>query len=192
VVPLLLLLPKSKTGTHISPILNCIPSCTLFLHGFVGALIRFLFSKPKAPSNSVTARAAASKPTSQASTASKTTAPAKKAGGKAGASSSASGGGDNENIPFIPLEDALAKASELLPASVLSGVASSAWKERLAAIEELTGFVDKISPEELDDAADVIVRQLQHKPGWKESNVQVRTLIYMIWSHFLWCLCVVI
>lgn len=40
-------------------------------------------------------------------------------------------------------------------------------------MEELKNFVDKMELSLLNDSSDILIRFLQNKPGWKESNIQV-------------------
>ena len=76
--------------------------------------------------------------------------------------------------PKMTKEEALAKAAEVLPATALANLEDKNWKQRLAGIEELSSAVAAMSEDVLSDASDAIVQQLDNKPGWKESNFQVR------------------
>ncbi|KAG6818143.1 hypothetical protein H0H87_000048 [Tephrocybe sp. NHM501043] len=73
-------------------------------------------------------------------------------------------------------EDAELLASETLPASMISGLGDGNWKTRLAALEELTTWVDR-EVDTLD--AEVLVRALSKK-CWNEKNFQVSTKVYAI------------
>ncbi len=74
--------------------------------------------------------------------------------------------------PSLSQEEALEKVKEILPDTLLNGLASSNWKERLAAMEELGNKVDTLEA----SAGDPVVQQLSVKPGWKEANVQVKLI----------------
>lgn len=67
-------------------------------------------------------------------------------------------------------EDSEALAAELIPPKIVTELGDSAWKVRLAALEEMTSWVEG-SAEELD--SEVVVRFLAKKTA-KESNFQVR------------------
>ncbi|XP_070564717.1 cytoskeleton-associated protein 5-like isoform X2 [Ptychodera flava] len=93
-------------------------------------------------------------------------------GGKKKAKSKAND--DKEDMATEPLftdEEVDDKAEVLLPQSVRQQLQSSNWKERLAAIEEFTTLVN--GKEKKDIQAQVFVRVMAKKPGWKENNFQV-------------------
>jgi cytoskeleton-associated protein 5 len=69
-------------------------------------------------------------------------------------------------------EDADSLAADLIPGSIQTDFADSNWKARLAALEEMTTWVES-SAETLD--SEVIVRFLAKK-GWSEKNFQVRNV----------------
>jgi cytoskeleton-associated protein 5 len=73
-------------------------------------------------------------------------------------------------------EDAEALALELIPPNFITDLGDANWKTRLAALEEMTTWVEGIV-EELD--AEVVVRALGKK-GWGEKNFQVSTKLYGI------------
>jgi len=73
-------------------------------------------------------------------------------------------------------EDAEALAAELIPSNFMADLADANWKTRLAALEEMTTWVDNMV-EELD--AEVVVRALGKK-GWGEKNFQVSAKLYGI------------
>ena len=73
-------------------------------------------------------------------------------------------------------EDAEALASELIPPTFITDLGDANWKTRLAALEEMTTWVEGVV-EELD--AEVIVRALGKK-GWGEKNFQVSAKLYGI------------
>lgn len=66
-------------------------------------------------------------------------------------------------------EDADALAAELIPANMLNDFGDGNWKIRLAALEEMTTWLEG-EAENVD--AEVIVRALAKK-GWNEKNFQV-------------------
>jgi cytoskeleton-associated protein 5 len=117
-----------------------------------------------------------------------TSAPAKKlppaaaAAAAAAASKPAKGGApaqqdalDTFKYKHTP-EDAEALASELIPANFIIDLGDANWKTRLAALEEMTTWVEDIV-EGLD--AEVVVRALGKK-GWGEKNFQVSAKLYGI------------
>ncbi|KAI0670470.1 ARM repeat-containing protein [Trametes maxima] len=73
-------------------------------------------------------------------------------------------------------EDAEALAAELIPAKIATEAGDSAWKVRLAALEEMTTWVEG-SAAELD--SEVVVRFLAKK-FWNEKNFQVSVKVYDI------------
>jgi cytoskeleton-associated protein 5 len=73
-------------------------------------------------------------------------------------------------------EDAEALAAELIPSNFLTDLGDANWKTRLAALEEMTMWVEG-AVEELD--AEVVVRALGKK-GWGEKNFQVSAKLYGI------------
>jgi len=73
-------------------------------------------------------------------------------------------------------EDAEALASELIPPNYITDLGDANWKTRLAALEEMTTWVESVV-EELD--AEVVVRALGKK-GWGEKNFQVSAKLYGI------------
>ncbi|KAI9459480.1 armadillo-type protein [Lactarius psammicola] len=115
-----------------------------------------------------------------------TSAPAKKpppAAAAAAASSKPAKGGapappgalDSFKYKHTP-EDAEALAAELIPSSFITDLGDANWKTRLAALEEMTTWVESVV-EELD--AEVVVRALGKK-GWGEKNFQVSAKLYGI------------
>lgn len=73
-------------------------------------------------------------------------------------------------------EDAEALATELIPSDFITGLGDANWKTRLAALEEMTTWVESMV-EGLD--AEVVVRALGKK-GWGEKNFQVSAKLYGI------------
>lgn len=88
--------------------------------------------------------------------------------GKAGAPTTA-GNLDVVKYKHTP-EDAEALATDLIPSSIMVDLGDANWKTRLAALEEMSGWLEK-EVEALD--AEVLVRALAKK-GWGEKNFQVR------------------
>ncbi|KZT11388.1 ARM repeat-containing protein [Laetiporus sulphureus 93-53] len=82
---------------------------------------------------------------------------------------------DNFKFKHTP-EDAEALAAEVIPPNYFTDLADSNWKVRLAALEEMTTWVEGAVPD-LD--AEVVVRFLSKK-GWGEKNFQVSTKLYGI------------
>ncbi|KAH9818609.1 armadillo-type protein [Melampsora americana] len=67
-------------------------------------------------------------------------------------------------------EDAEARAPDCLDAAFIEGVNNSLWKTRLAALDDMLGWL----PDHLDEVeAELLVRYMNKKPGPKESNFQV-------------------
>jgi cytoskeleton-associated protein 5 len=82
--------------------------------------------------------------------------------------SQASGALDSFKYKHTP-DDAEALAAGLLPSSIMTDLADANWKTRLAAMEELTLWME----DEIDKLdAEVMVRALAKK-GWGEKNFQV-------------------
>lgn len=83
----------------------------------------------------------------------------------------APGGLDTFKYKHTP-EDAEALAAELIPSNLATDLADANWKTRLAALEEMTVWVEGIAGE-VD--AEVLIRALAKK-GWSEKNFQVSFL----------------
>ncbi|RUS19776.1 armadillo-type protein [Endogone sp. FLAS-F59071] len=78
---------------------------------------------------------------------------------------------------FTP-EDAEERAPEHIPADILTQLADSAWKTRLAGIEAL---YSKYEDSDINDIeAEIVVRMLGKKPGWKDSNFQVLAKVFAV------------
>ncbi|KAI0928788.1 hypothetical protein AcV7_008830 [Taiwanofungus camphoratus] len=73
-------------------------------------------------------------------------------------------------------EDAEVLAAEVIPVHFATDLADPNWKTRLAALEEMTAWVEGAVPD-LD--TEVVVRFLGKK-GWNEKNFQVSTKLYGI------------
>lgn len=78
-------------------------------------------------------------------------------------------------------EDAENLAAELIPANIATDFGDANWKIRLAALEEMTSWVER-EVETLD--AEVVVRFIAKK-GWAEKNFQARSLTNNFTS--VWC-----
>ncbi|KAH9934783.1 armadillo-type protein [Fomitopsis serialis] len=101
------------------------------------------------------------------------------AGGKSAKAAPAAAPGALDTFKFKHTpEDAEALAAEVIPAQFATDFGDSNWKVRLAALEEMTGWVEGAAPE-LD--AEVVVRFLGKK-GWNEKNFQVSAKLYGILS----------
>ncbi|KAF4614809.1 hypothetical protein D9613_003047 [Agrocybe pediades] len=129
------------------------------------------------------ARLAAKKPAPAAPPSVASAAPKKTAGGAApkaagkSAPSVAPGSLDTVKYKHTP-EDADALAADLIPGSIMTNFGDSNWKTRLAALEEMSAWIEG-EMENLD--AEVIVRALAKK-GWNEKNFQVSAKLYNILS----------
>ncbi|KAJ3826276.1 microtubule associated protein [Lentinula raphanica] len=73
-------------------------------------------------------------------------------------------------------EDAETLAADLIPATILTDLGDANWKTRLAALDEMSTWLDSVI-EEVD--SEVIIRSLAKK-GWAEKNFQVSAKIYGI------------
>ncbi|KAJ2737013.1 hypothetical protein IW152_000276 [Coemansia sp. BCRC 34962] len=72
------------------------------------------------------------------------------------------------------------KIASALPASVLAGFESSAWKERMEAMDELKEYLGDQAVSGSGVHPELVIRQLARKPGWKESNFQVNARAFQI------------
>lgn len=63
-------------------------------------------------------------------------------------------------------------AAQLLPAEIITGLVDSNWKTRLSAVTQLSDTVKTMDSAEVP--TQVIVRILAKKPGFKDTNFQVR------------------
>ncbi|KAG7153303.1 Cytoskeleton-associated protein 5-like [Homarus americanus] len=91
------------------------------------------------------------------------------------------GGGGGRGPPVeeckeaeISIEEALEKATEVLPEDVVNGLTDSNWKARLTAVESFTETVRMMDCSEIPTQA--LVRVLAQKPGFKDNNFQVLKL----------------
>jgi len=69
-----------------------------------------------------------------------------------------------------PPEEADALALDLIPASIMADFGDANWKTRLAALDEMSAWLDD---DVVDIDAEVVVRFMAKK-GWSEKNFQVR------------------
>ena len=74
------------------------------------------------------------------------------------------------------LEDVESLAAEVIPSNFITDLGNANWKTRLAALEEMTTWVESMV-EELD--TEVVVHTLGKK-GWGEKNFQVSAKLYGI------------
>lgn len=65
------------------------------------------------------------------------------------------------------------KAGALLPADVISGLTEAAWKERLAAVESLTKFIESKETIASEEACVMVKLMGLRTKNWKETNFQV-------------------
>ncbi|KAF9500899.1 ARM repeat-containing protein [Pleurotus eryngii] len=119
---------------------------------------------------------AASAPAAAAAT--KKAPPTAAKSGKAQAAAAAAGSLDSFKYKHTP-EDAESLAAELIPAQITIDLADSNWKTRLAAIEEMTNWLESVIG---DVDAEVVVRAIGKK-GWNEKNFQVSASLYGILSN---------
>ncbi|KAK7014891.1 cytoskeleton-associated protein 5 [Favolaschia claudopus] len=91
--------------------------------------------------------------------------------------SAAPGGLDTFKYRHTP-EDAEALAADLIPAPIMKDLGDANWKTRLAALDEMTAWVEGAIN---DIDAEVVVRALAKK-GWSEKNFQVSAKIYAVCS----------
>lgn len=141
------------------------------------------------------ARPATAKPAAQSSESTQSSGAAKTAKKPAGAKKVVGGGGgkgkgkgkaqgskqEAGSEPVLSDEAVEEKASEALPGDVITGLASSNWKDRLAAIEKFAETVKGLSKEEIPCQA--FVRVLKKKPGLKDNNFQVLKLKFELLGH---------
>lgn len=66
-------------------------------------------------------------------------------------------------------EDSDALAADLIPSNISTDLGNSNWKARLAAVEEMTTWLEGVV-EQVD--SEVVVRFIAKK-GWNEKNFQV-------------------
>lgn len=78
-------------------------------------------------------------------------------------------------------EDVMTQASEILTDDVVSGICSSNWKDRLAAVEKFYEVVQQI--EKGNIPAQVLIKLLAKKPGFKENNFQILKLRFEVLTY---------
>ncbi|ORZ13461.1 armadillo-type protein [Absidia repens] len=76
-------------------------------------------------------------------------------------------------------EDAEARVTDYIPSQIWEDVGSSQWKVRLAAMESLRTHLES-TMESSNIEAEIIIRCLSKRPGWKEMNFQVMTKLYNV------------
>ncbi|CAO3629819.1 unnamed protein product [Cunninghamella blakesleeana] len=85
-----------------------------------------------------------------------------------------------EEVKFkFSTEDAEARATDFIPQQVWDDIGQSQWKVRLAAMEALYSHLESaLEPDDIE--AEIVIRCLSKKPGWKEMNFQVMTKLYSV------------
>ncbi|KAG9118686.1 Microtubule-associated protein, microtubule dynamics during spindle orientation, partial [Ceratobasidium sp. 392] len=87
---------------------------------------------------------------------------------------------DTFKYKFTP-EDADTLAADLVPAQMQTDLGDSAWKVRLAALEEMTTWLEEqLNGDGLE--SEVLIRFLGKKPGWGEKNFQVSAKVYALFG----------
>ncbi len=136
-----------------------------------GMAARPIGARPAAAASAASSSAPARRPAAASSSAASgaRSGPAAASSGKGAASAT-----EPVKYRFHP-DDAESRAAELIPNGIATQLASSNWKERLAGMSEFNDWL-KVEAESVE--AEVIVRALGKKPGWKESNFQVMAEVY--------------
>ncbi|KAJ8298919.1 hypothetical protein KUTeg_022979 [Tegillarca granosa] len=98
----------------------------------------------------------------------------KKVGGAAKGKKSAAASKDGPTEAILSDETVEEKATDFFSADVLKQLDSSNWKERLAAVENMTQVVKGKEKKEIP--CQVVVRTVNKKPGLKDTNFQVLKL----------------
>ncbi|RIA95528.1 armadillo-type protein [Glomus cerebriforme] len=75
-------------------------------------------------------------------------------------------------------EDVETRFAELVSEDQTAELSEKNWKLRLAAIENLQNALEGMDPSEVE--AELVVRFLSKKPGWKENNFQVLSKVFNI------------
>ncbi|KAK2466947.1 hypothetical protein APHAL10511_001205 [Amanita phalloides] len=133
--------------------------------------------QPKKPAAKPSARLMTKKPAAPTATVSKPPPPANSAKQSKANAAPASTGLDTFKYRHNP-EEADSMAAELIPTQILTDLGDSNWKTRLAALEEMTSWIEE-QIQTVD--AEVIIRALAKK-GWAEKNFQVSSKLYGILS----------
>ncbi|KAH8917187.1 ARM repeat-containing protein, partial [Atractiella rhizophila] len=118
-------------------------------------------------------KAAVKKPPASAKKPAAAAPPAKKPPAAAAPPPAKAGGGGKapEPIKFkMSQEDGEARGEAELPAPIVASLGEGAWKLRLEGMDNLVQWLEG---EGAEMEAEVVVRYLRKKPGWKESNFQV-------------------
>ncbi|CAE6421007.1 unnamed protein product, partial [Rhizoctonia solani] len=120
----------------------------------------------------------AEKPTASVPAASKKLPPAVAAASAKSAKGGPPAATDTFKYKFTP-EDADARSSELVPAQIQTDLADAQWKARLAALEEMSTWLDgELNGDAIE--SEVLFRFLGKKPGWNEKNFQVSAKVYAL------------
>ncbi|KAJ2084393.1 hypothetical protein H4R24_000023 [Coemansia sp. RSA 988] len=109
-------------------------------------------------------------------------APAAAAKGAKGANAASTGQGNSMTVRmrFSNDESLDEKIESAMPAAVLSGLESSAWKDRVEAMDQLREFLGDEAARGAGVDPELVVRQIARRPGWKESNFQVTSRSFQI------------
>ncbi|KFM68160.1 Cytoskeleton-associated protein 5, partial [Stegodyphus mimosarum] len=78
-------------------------------------------------------------------------------------------------------EEVLTQAADILPDHVIAGLSSSNWKDRLAAVEKFFEVVSAMQKGNIP--AQVLIKLLARKPGFKENNFQILKLRFEILTY---------
>ncbi|CAO3595984.1 unnamed protein product [Absidia cylindrospora] len=89
-----------------------------------------------------------------------------------------SSGPEEVKFKYSP-EDAEARVTDHIPTQIWEDIGSSQWKVRLAAMESLHTHLES-TVESSTIEAEIVIRCLSKKPGWKEMNFQVMTKFYNV------------
>ncbi|KAF8709603.1 Microtubule associated protein, partial [Rhizoctonia solani] len=135
---------------------------------------RFLKKGPAAAAE----KPPAEKSTAPAPAASKKLPPAVTAASAKSAKATPAAATDTFKYKFTP-EDADARSSELIPAQIQTDLSDAQWKARLAALEEMSTWLDgELSGDGVE--SELVFRFLGKKPGWNEKNFQVSAKVYAL------------
>lgn len=95
------------------------------------------------------------------------------------------GGGEPAEPEFkeqeLTDEDVATQAAEIFTDDVVSGLSSSNWKDRLAAVEKFFEVVQQM--EKGNIPAQVLIKLLAKKPGFKENNFQILKLRFEVLTY---------
>lgn len=130
---------------------------------------------------------AAEKPAAAAAAPSKKVPPAVAAASGKAAKAAPPASTDTFKYKFTP-EDADALAADMVPAQMQTDLADAQWKIRLAALDEVTTWLDgELNGDGLE--CEVLIRFLGKKPGWGEKNFQVSSFLQPDYSQgvYTWC-----